>query len=484
MPLDGEGCVVGAGYANLRSMRSLSWRLILFLSLGVSLAAAEDFGSAPPFNSGDVVCFVGDSITHGGTYHSIVALYYATRFPDRPLTTFNCGIGGDGASVIMSDEKYRLNVDILGRRPTAATIMLGMNDVGHGDYSGVTLTPEVEARRQMSLTKYEENMRQLIGRLQAAGARLTLITPSIYDESTRLATASATISVGVNAALGVFAEKVRGWAKEYRTGLVDFDRVMNAINAREQAKDPSFTVVGRDRVHPGPVGHFVMGYAFLRAQGMPKVVATLGIDARQGRASAAVNCTIANVQAGSAGVSFTATEKALPLVVPAEAMPALALVPFMAELNEERLVVSGLAAGTYELRIDDEVVGEYAAATLAAGVDLATNDRTPQYRQSAAATRINGQRTSVGQQLRGLALQLYSLSRLKIDVSDAATVERVLTAWLAGSAKDGKSPDARLKTALETWAKRAELERDYVALAARLREACQPQPHRYTLTRQ
>ena len=60
----------------------------------------------------------------------------------------------------------------------------------------------------------------------------------------------------------------------------------------------------------------------------------------------------------------------------------------------------------------------------------------------------------------------------------------MLTAWLAGSAKDGKSPDARLKTALETWAKRAELERDYVALAARLREACQPQPHRYTLTRQ
>jgi lysophospholipase L1-like esterase len=447
------------------------------------LVAAEDFGSAPPFRSGDVVCFVGDSITHGGTYHAIVTLYYATRFPDRPLTTFNCGIGGDRASGIMSDEKYRLNVDILAHRPTAATIMLGMNDVGHGDYRGVTLTPEVEARRQASLTKYEESMRQLIGRLQAAGARLTLITPSIYDETTKLATASTTVSVGGNAALGRFADKVRGWAKEYGTGLVDFDRVMNAINTREQAKDSSFTVVGPDRVHPGPVGHFVMGYVFLRAQGMPKVVATIGVDARAGKASGAANCAISEVRTGPAGVNFVCTEQALPLVVPAEAKPALALVPFMRELNQERLLVTGLAAGNYELRIDDEPVGEFSAAALAAGVDLAENERTPQYRQSAAATRISGQRTSVGQQLRGLASQLYGLSKAKIDVSDAAAVEKALSARLAASTKDGKAPDARIKTALETFARRSELEREYVALAAKLRDACQPQPHRYALVR-
>lgn len=464
-------------------MRRPALLAALLPALLLPLLAAEDFGSAPPFRSGDVVCFVGDSITHGGTYHSIVTLYYATRFPDRPLTTFNCGIGGDRASGIVSDEKYRLNVDILSRRPTAATIMLGMNDVGHTDYRGVTLTPEVEARRQASIAKYDASMRQLIGRLQAEGARLTLITPSIYDESTRLATATTNVSVGANAALGVLAEKVRGWAKEYRTGLVDFDRGMNAINAREQQNNPSFTVVGPDRVHPGPIGHFVMGYLFLRAQGLPKVVATIGVDARVGRASGAANCMIDGVKAGPAGVSFTCTEKALPLVVPDEAKPALALVPFLRELNEEKLIVSGLAGGTYELRIDDQVVGEYSAAALATGVDLATNDRTPQYRQSAAATRLNGQRTSVGQQLRGLASQLYSLSKAKVDVSNAATVEQALTARLAASAKDGKAPDARLKGALDTFRKRADLETEYLALASRLREACQPQPHHYALTR-
>lgn len=456
---------------------------LLLLCLALPLAAASDFGSAPSFQSGDVVCFVGDSITHGGTYHSIVTLYYATRFPDRTLTTFNCGIGGDRASGIMSDEKYRLNVDILGRKPSAATIMLGMNDVGHSDYRGVTLSPAVEAKRQASLAKYEENMQKLILALQGAGAKLTLITPSIYDETTRLATASPDVSVGGNAALGIFAEKVRGWSRQYRTGLVDFDRGMNEINTREQQKDPAFTIVGPDRVHPGPVGHFVMAYIFLKAQNAPSVVATIGIDAKRGKADGAVNCAITAVQAGPAGVSFTCTEKALPLVVPDEARAALALVPFQRELNQERLVVTGLAAGTYELQIDGQVAGSYSADALQAGVDLAANDRTPQYQQSAAATKISGQRTSVGAQLRALASQLYSMSKSKVDVSDVAAVERTFTARLAASAKGDKPVDVRLKAAFDAFQKRAQLEQDYTALAARLRDACQTTPHRFTLTK-
>ncbi len=460
-------------------MRSLT----LLLALVLPLAAADDFGSAQPFKSGDTVCFVGDSITHGGTYHSIVTLYYATRFPDRTLTTYNCGIGGDRASGIMSDEKYRLNVDILGHKPTAATIMLGMNDVGHTDYRGVTLTPEVEARRAASLATYEENMQKLIGVLQKAGAKLTLITPSIYDETTTLATASPSVSVGGNAALGKFAEKVRGWSKQYQTGLVEFDRTMNAINAREQKKDPTFTIVGPDRVHPGPVGHFVMGYIFLRAQGVPQVVATIGIDAKKGKASGAVNCTIGDVKAGPTNVNFDCTEKALPLVVPDEAKAALALVPFMRELNEEKLVVTGLAAGSYELKIDDVIVGEYSADSLKAGVNLAENDKTPQYQQSAAATKISQQRTAIGVQLRGLASQLYGMSKSKVDVSDAAAVEKALTTRLEASQKDGKPADARLTAALDAFQKREQLAKDYDAFAVSLREACQPKPHRFTLTK-
>ena len=145
---------------------------------------------AEPFQSGDTVCYVGDSITHGGTYHQVIDLFYATRFPERPLQTWNCGIGGDRASGIMSDEKFRLNTDILGHHPTVATIMLGMNDVGRTDYGADKTGPEVEQRRRASLETYNAAMKKLIEAIEKSGARVILVTPSIYDETTQLATAN------------------------------------------------------------------------------------------------------------------------------------------------------------------------------------------------------------------------------------------------------------------------------------------------------
>ena len=56
----------------------------LFAS-SLAATAAESFGTAEPFKAEDTLCFVGDSITHGGTTHSIVMLYYATRFPERAI---------------------------------------------------------------------------------------------------------------------------------------------------------------------------------------------------------------------------------------------------------------------------------------------------------------------------------------------------------------------------------------------------------------
>jgi hypothetical protein len=100
------------------------------------------------------VTFVGDSITHGGNYHSIVALFYATRFPDRSIRFYNCGIGGDRASMIMGDARYRLNVDILGYKPAATTVMPGMNDIGHADYRKVT---NLE-RREQAVIRFQQRL--------------------------------------------------------------------------------------------------------------------------------------------------------------------------------------------------------------------------------------------------------------------------------------------------------------------------------------
>ncbi|MGB8170923.1 MAG: SGNH/GDSL hydrolase family protein [Chthoniobacteraceae bacterium] len=444
-------------------------------------AAAEDFGKAEPFKAGDTVCFVGDSITHGGTYHSIITLYYATRFPDRKIAAWNCGIGGDRASGITSDERYRLNVDILGHKPTVATIMLGMNDIGHTDYYAPGKdAPDVEKKRARSLEVYDEAMQKLVGSLQKSGARLILITPSPYDETTKLPTARPEVAAGANGALGKCAEHVQAWAKQYGAGIVNFHEVMDAIDAREQAKDPAFTIVGPDRVHPGAVGHFVMAYTFLKAQGVPREVATVAIDAKKGKAGAARNCTIGDVKAGPTNVNFDCTEKALPMVVPDEAKAALALVPFEKELNEEKLVVTGLESGNYELKIDHESVGEYSAVDLAAGVNLAENAKTPQYVQSAAVTKLSKDRFGVGSRLRTIAAQLYPLSKSKVDVSDATAVEAAMNKRLATA----KPPeDARIKAGLEAFQQREKLASDYEALGAAIHDAAQPTSHHFALVK-
>ena len=83
-----------------------------------------------PFRDGEVVCFLGDSITKVGMYHGDIRLFYATRFPDRHIRFHNCGVGGDRAVEIVKNAKFRIGSDVLAWKPTTVSVMLGMNDVG------------------------------------------------------------------------------------------------------------------------------------------------------------------------------------------------------------------------------------------------------------------------------------------------------------------------------------------------------------------
>ena len=393
-------------------------------------------------------------------------------------------MGGDTSGGIVSNDVFRLKADILSHRPTVATVMLGMNDIGHRDYGPDQSGPEVEKRRQHSLDMYDQNMRKLIGALQQSGARLILITPSIYDETTKLEKAKPNVGVGRSAALAVCAEKVRQWAGEYHTGLVNFQEVMNTVTSREQAKDLAFTIVGPDRVHPGAVGHLIMAYTFLKAQGMPREVARIAVDARKAAAATdAANCEITDVKATAAGVEFDCLEKALPFVPPQEAQPALALVPFEQDLNHEPLSVTGLDMGRYELQIDGKTVGEYTSVELQSGVDLAPNEKTPQHRQSAAAAKINYDRTQAAGHLRVVAEQYYTLSRQKVDLADRAAVEKGLTGRFAEEKAAGNPLDPIAAELLSDPATPVKLDVKFEELTAALAKACQPQKHHFLLTR-
>jgi hypothetical protein len=89
--------------------------------------------------------------------------------------------------------------------------------------------------------------------------------PSIYDQTARLDRAN---NLGVNDALHACGQYLDTLATRHGLTVVDYGSILNRLNDRLQSRDPAATIVGTDRVHPGPTGHFVMTYQFLKSTGV------------------------------------------------------------------------------------------------------------------------------------------------------------------------------------------------------------------------
>jgi len=357
---------------------------ILFWSVAaMSLFAAE---SAEPadwiFREGDVWCAAGDSITQSGLYHRDVYLFHVTRFPDRRIRHFNRGVGGDSATGALR----RLEHDILWPSPTVVTFMFGMNDVNRFAYRGDSADPELRRQRDQAVDTCLESLRLLIGRIEAAGGRVVLFTPSIFDQTAVFPDgdnldAVGTEAEGVNTGLGRIARGVRELAGGLRVPVVDVHDAMTAFNAQAQETDPAYTLVGPDRVHPGAEGHFFMTQVFLIASDAPRLVSHIDFDAASGRGRAE-NGVLDGRASSPEHAHFTFRANALPFPLD-ETLPASAgLRRFQERFNQELLRVRGLNPGRYRLSIDGVPVGLFTAGGLDAGINLADHPATPQYQQA------------------------------------------------------------------------------------------------------
>jgi hypothetical protein len=192
-----------------------------------------------------------------------------------------------------------------------------------------------------------------------------------------------------------------------------------------------------------------MAGSVLKAWGADPVVSTADIDFVQGKVSASVNTVITKLVRTKTDLAWTQTDSALPLPLPppeTDPMAALALqaAKFNTQFNQEMLVVRGLPEGSYDLRIDDRVVGRWSSAELAAGINLASLD-TPMLAQS----------------------RLVAL-----DTEQKNEIESIHFSLLAAAGKEAEVPETlkRLEVAL-------------VQAVERQRKDAQPVPHRYSLTK-
>ena len=449
------------------------WTAALFLALRLTAGSV-----AEPFRDGDRVCFIGDSITHQMLYHTEITLFYLTRFPNWRVETVNCGFAGDTAAGAVR----RYDWDIAARKPTVATVMLGMNDVNRGLYKPGSTGPDTEAKRAAALDSHIKNMEILAERLHRDGVRLIFMGPSPYDQT---GSQSEENLFGVNDALKFCGAAAHKLAEKVQAGWVDFNAPMDAINRAWQAKQPAFTLVGPDRIHPGPAGHLVMAYLFLKAQHAPAVVAEATLDGRQGKVVRQNNCDISDVRMVDGGLTFTCRSGALPFPVDKACGPALEWVPFMQELNREMLTVTGLSGDRYALEIDGALVVKTTAAALAKGINLAELRDTPQCKQALEIRQRVSERALIeGRKLRTFDhiefLFLTGRENRTPDGDNAFLKERLVDL----SAKDGVWNRYRvgvIKNYFELLPEKGALRRRSAELTRIIRENVAPLPRRYAI---
>jgi lysophospholipase L1-like esterase len=454
-----------------------SWRAAICALVG-AMASVNVVAAAAKFNAGERVCFIGDSITHQAQYHTEIVLFYTTRFPQMRLTTWNCGFAGDTAAGAVK----RYAWDIAAHRPTVATIMLGMNDVDRGLYAEGKSGAEVAAKRQRAIANHSASMERLAELLSRDGTRIIFLTPSLFDQTGNQRTERL---AGVNDALKACGEADRKLAARYAAGLVDFNGPMEAINKARQSKDAGFTIVGADRVHPGPVGHLVMAYLFLKAQGLSPRVAELEIDAMRKAILRQDNCHVSGLSAQHGDICFTYLAKAIPFPVNAANEKALEIVPFTDDLNRETLKVFGLAEGTYELSIDGRPVLRTTAAALNSGINLATVRETPQHQQAEEVRSLLTERALIeGRKLRTFAQANYLFfSDLE---ARGPEIERKVLAENLEKLRGREDKWSRYRRGViesyqQLLPQKESLQRKSAELLARIDTTKVPQPHAYRL---
>ena len=364
-----------------------------------------------PFEAGDRIVFLGDSITSGGTYHENIRIFWATRFPDVPIHIWNKGIFSD----FVHGGLKRIEHDTLEENPNKVVINFGMNDSGASwrtNFFGMTNPSEdILAQRRALVTAYRASMEKLVARLKERGVSPILAGPSIYDETM---VGDGLNQIGGNDNIRACIEQLHEISARDGLGFVDFNTPMLEINARMQKDNPSASIAGRDRVHPDVEGHWAMAMAFLQAQGMDPYVAKVVVDAGSGTVMDTHRCRVDVVTKDRDNVSFTYRPEALPIPSDRPYQKADALIGLTAAVNQELIAVRGLKPGRYAVSMNTRSLGEFTAEQLAEGVNIATLAGNPGQQTAQRVQTLANERRSIEQRIRQLR---------QLDAGDLARME-------------------------------------------------------------
>lgn len=333
----------------------------LALLVGVAFALPLVGSSQPPaLHDGDRVAFYGDSITAQRLYTRFVEDFVLTRYPNLQVSFVNAGVPGDTVyGGYTGDQAMRLKRDLFPQQPTVITIMLGMNDGYYVPFK----------RKYFDI--YKSGYHSLLTAMQTnlPSARITLITPTPYDEVTH-----GTEFAHYNEVVSRHAGFVREFAASSQIPVSDFYRaVANLASAAVQRNLSLASLIVPDRIHPAEAAHWVMAAELARSWGFSPVVSRVVLDGAHGAVAESENTHVSRIEMRDGGLHWTQTDNALPLPLPLEneMMQFVLGISDLAAMDQQILRISGLPAQRYSLKIDGRLTAEFTREQLTAGVNLA-----------------------------------------------------------------------------------------------------------------
>lgn len=218
-------------------------KLILTLFTALLLAPCHAAEPVAAFNTGARILFQGDSITDGKRgrnadpnhilghgYAFIIAAKFGAAFPELKLDFMNRGVSGN----TVPDLQKRWQVDTLDLKPDILSILIGVNDAGHG----------------LPMDQYEPAYEKIIAEAKSANpqVKLVLCEPFTLPVGKRIA--------GYDDWFADIKHRqaiVARLAKKHGAALVQFQRVFD-----EAIKHAPADYWIWDGVHPTYRGHQLM----------------------------------------------------------------------------------------------------------------------------------------------------------------------------------------------------------------------------------
>ena len=321
------------------------------------------------YEDGDVVGFIGDSITHAEytpvNYLAALGQYYASRFPGRNVEFRNLSASGYKAVDILNI----YDRDPAFRGISKAVIMLGTN----------------EAIMGFSSEEYIASMEELVGRLKAdglAGEDILILTPPVCDLNyAKNYTADGRQRWTFEGRVLEYIEALEGKTREWGVHYLDLHTPMAQLTEMIQ-KESTQNSLTTDCIHPNTTGQMLIAYYILQAQGGESLSMSEIYVPGEGDIQA-LRGECADYYRGGRGLCWTWKPETLPVAV-TDVLSEFRLflenweIPGGEKVFGEMLQVEGGAEeGIYHVYMGEAELGSFTGAELAQGIDLAASENHP-----------------------------------------------------------------------------------------------------------